>query len=155
MAEISFKKLNKSQSIDGNQLVKVMQMGHIIEVIHTAKVSDTLEQYVKVDKETYVVIDCNTGEVIDTKEYNLNENRAQNISGLKHTMKSIRELLNNNFTGAQNELFVTLTYRFIDDKPMNNVKKASKAFDIFVKRFRRKYPDLEYIAVLEPQENTA
>lgn len=38
---------------------------------------------------------------------------------------------------------------------MNDVKKASRDFDNFIKRFRLKYPDLEYIAVLEPQENGA
>lgn len=155
MADIEFKKLDKSHKITENEIVKVTKMGHIVEIIHTSKSSDTLAQYVKINKDTYAVIDRNTGEVVEIKEYNLNENRAQNKSGLKHTMKKIRDLINNNFTGAQNELFITLTYRFIDEKPMNDVHKASKDFDIFIKRFRRKYPDLEYIAVLEPQENTA
>jgi hypothetical protein len=155
MTKIEYKKLSKSKFLDNNSIVKVTKMNNHIEVIHVDRKSETLQNYIKLNKETYAVIDRHTGEILETKEYKLNKNRAQNTSGLKKTMKNIRDLINNNFTGGKGELFLTLTYRFIEGKPMNDVKKASNDFDIFIKRFRRKYPDLEYIAVLEPQENGA
>ncbi|MCX8129413.1 MAG: hypothetical protein N3I35_04850 [Clostridia bacterium] len=133
-------------------------MNDHIEVIHIDRKSENLLSYIKLNKETYAVIDRNTGEILETKEYKLNENRAQNTSGLKRTMKNIRDLINNNFTGANNELFLTLTYRHTDGKPMTDVNKASSDFEHFIKRFRRKcrkFPDIEYIAVLEPQESGA
>jgi hypothetical protein len=70
-------------------------------------------------------------------------------------MRAIRNIINNNFTGEPNELFITLTYAFDAGQPMNDVKKASRDFDNFIKRFRRRYSDLQYIAILEPQANTA
>jgi hypothetical protein len=157
-------------------------MNHIIEVIHVERSSDILQYYVKLDKENYVIIDEhtnikdfekyeytdsktgekrlfivneNTGEVLDVHKYNLSENRSQNIEGLKKTMKNIRDLINNNFSGNSSELFITLTYRLMDGLPMSDIKKASRDFDVFMKRFRRKYSGLEYIAVLEPQANSA
>lgn len=155
MAKVGFKKLSKPQSINNNATVKVTKMNHHIEVIYVNRKSETLLNYIKIDKETYAIVDRQTGEIIDTKEYNINKNRAQNISGLKQTMKHIRALINNNFTGANNELFITLTYRQTDGKPMTDVNKVSIDFQQFIKRIRRKYSDLEYIAVLEPQENGA
>jgi hypothetical protein len=177
----SFKWLDEAKGIYKDRAVKVTKMGHIVEIVNIHYQPDTLQNHVKLDKEHYIitdteidtkklewhehidngtgekrlfVVDNDTGELFSVYEYHLNENRSQNIAGLKRTMKKIRDLINNNFIGAKNELFIMLTYRF-DGQPMNDVKKASRDFDAFIKRFRRRYPDLEYIAVLEPQANTA
>ncbi len=155
MSKVRFNKQKNPLSIKDEETVTVTQMQHIIEVIYVARTPNTLDEYKKIDKEHFAHIDRDTGEILEIKEYYTNENRAQNTAGLKQTMKNLRNLINNNFTGAPNELFITLTYRPVDGKPMNDVGKASRDFDIFIKRFRRKYSDLEYIAVLEPQANTA
>ena len=155
LSNVLFKKLAVSQRIDDKEYVKVTQMGHIIEMISIARKPDTLQNYVKLSKEAYAVVDRHTGEVTEIKEYAINENRSQNISGLKKTLKNIKDLINSNFSGAPNELFITLTYALIDGLPMNDVKKASRDFDVFIKRFRRKHPDLQYIAVLEPQASSS
>ena len=154
MSKVRFKRLPKSQSIHHSASVKVTQMNHIVEVVHVAHLSNNLELYTKLNKDTYAVVDRDTGEV-EIMEYSLNENRGQNTAGLKKTLKNISALINNNFTGASDELFITLTYRLTDGKPMNDVKQASKDFDNFIKRLRRKHKGIEYIAVLESQANTA
>ena len=182
MADLNFKKLKKSNIIDNTASVKVTQMGNIIEVTYIAHIPNSLGNIRKLDKEYYTIIEADrnveiekhnytdsvtgenrtmyvdtiSGEVLEKIPYELNENRSQNTAGLKRTFKKLRDLINNNFTGEKNELFITLTYRLnADGTPQNDIEKTSKDFDRFIKRFRRKYPDLEYIAILEPQANTA
>jgi hypothetical protein len=181
MSKLKFKYLKNSYPIGDHAGVRVTEMGHIVEVISVDNMPDGLEGHRKIDKENYVIVDNsdvrlevheftdsktgdkrkfvvdeNTGEVYTQHKYSLNENRSQNTAGIKRTMKKIRDLICANFTGANNELFIMLTYRPKEDgTPMNDVETASEDFDLFIKRFRRRYPDLQYIAILEPQENTA
>lgn len=128
MVKVAFKKLSKSRTIDDFANVKVTKMGHhYVEVVHVERKSETLLNYVKLNKDTYAIIDRNTGEIVEEKNYKLNDNRGQNTASLKQTFKRIRDLINNNFMGdgAFNELFITLTYRFVEGKPMTDVKTAS------------------------------
>ena len=179
MPNIEFNKLDNSLNIPDNAKVRVTKAGHIVDITHISHDSDILRYYRKIDSNYYTVVEAeadiehyyerdvetgemqcvvvnkDTGEMLEAKKYNLNENRAQSTAGLKRTMRNIRNLINNNFIGASNELFITLTYALMDGKPMNDVGRASGDFGIFIKRFRRRYPDLEYVAILEPQENTA
>jgi hypothetical protein len=152
---IEFKRLKESLPIHGSALVKVTKQNHIVEVVYVAKKSSTLEDYKKLDKEHYALLNRDTGEVIEIHEYNINENRAQNIAGIKRTFRKIKAIINHNFCGKSNELFITLTYAFIGGKPMTDIQKASHDFDVFIKRFRRKYSDLQYCAVMEFQANSA
>jgi len=177
---VKFLRYDESQKINDDASVKVTVMNHIIEVVHIFNESNILEDYRKINQHHYAVVgsdtiikkhkyvdettgedvllvtDESTGELIELLEYKQHNNRSQNIAGLKRTMKKIRDLINNNFMGASNELMITLTYKLHENgAPMNDVKKASKNFDLYLKRFRRKYPDLQYIAVLEPQASSA
>lgn len=59
-------------------------------------------------------------------------------------------MINNNFTGADNELFLTLTYA----ENMTDTERLYKDMDRFIKRFRYRYRDkgtIDYINVVEPQ----
>lgn len=124
--------------------VKVKRMNNIIEVVHIEKEGiGGLDKIRKLNKNEYLIID--TGEV---KEYAKSENRGQNISSLKKTFKKIRDLINNNFTGAANELHVVLTYA----ENMRDAKQLYEDFDKFIKRFKYRYKyDIDYISVVEPQ----
>ena len=124
--------------------VKVKKMNNIVEVMHLEKQSlGGLNNVVKLNKNEYMLRD--TGEI---KEYVKSENRGQNIAGLKKTFKKIRDLINNNFVGASNELHITLTYA----ENMQDTKKLYKDFDKFMKRFKYRYKhDVDYICVVEPQ----
>lgn len=141
--------MRKFESVEDKNLrnfdkVKVKKMNSIVEVMHLEKEGPGgLKNILKLNKNEYLIID--TGEV---KEYVKNENRGQNIAGLKKTFKKIRDLINNNFIGAENELHIVLTYA----ENMQDPKKLYKDFDKFMKRFKYRYRhDIDYISVVEPQ----
>lgn len=121
-------------------------MGHIVEVQHMTSNPTGLKSITKINKDQY--IDIVTGEL---KEYKHSQNRAQNVAGLKHTFAKIRRLINNNFFGNPNELFITLTYA----ENMTDPKQLYRDFVIFWKRLKRRHPYLEYLVVVEPQARGA
>jgi hypothetical protein len=121
-------------------------MNHVVEVLRVSAEPRNLKKFRKLNKMEYV--DLETGEIL---EYKLNENRGQNVAGLKRTFKEIRNIINNNFTGADNELFVTLTYA----ENMMDTKKLYKDFELFVRKLKRKYNNVEYMSVIEPQARGA
>jgi len=122
--------------------VRVTKMNNILEVKHLAVEPSGFIKTRKLDKKRYV--DLETGEIL---EYNLSKNRGDNIPGLKKTFRALRNLINNNFTGAANELFVTLTYK----ENMTDVRRLYKDFDVFMKRLKRKFADIDYLCIVEPQ----
>lgn len=134
----------EGKKINGFDEVKVKKMNSIVEVVHIKNHTlGGLANVVKLSKDEYMIRE--TGEV---KKYAKSENRGQNIESLKRTFKKIRDLINNNFVGAANELHITLTYA----ENMRDTKRLYKDFDKFMKRFRYKYNyDVDYISVVEPQ----
>jgi hypothetical protein len=142
---IKFEK-SREHNIPDSQLCKVTRMNELFEVVALRRVPVGLEQVTRLDKDYYMMNE--TGEVL---EYQHNENRGQNIAGLKKTFAKIRRLVNANFTGAENELFVTLTYA----ENMTDPARLYRDFDRFMKRLRYRYGDLSYFSVVEPQERGA
>lgn len=127
-----------------DQKVSVKKMNHIVEVKKI--LNDTtggLLNVRKIDSERYVILD--TGEI---KEYVKTENRGQNVAGLKDTFRKIRDLINNNFIGGQNELHLTLTYA----ENMTDTEQLYSDFKNFWKRYKYRFGnDIDYLAVIEPQ----
>ena len=103
----------------------VTRMGDIVEVRTMTANPTGLRSITKISKDQYILNE--TGEV---KDYQHGENRACNVSSLKQTFSKIRHYINNNFTGAKNELFVTLTYA----ENMTDVKRLYRDIDVFMKR---------------------
>lgn len=133
----------KGQYIPDYKTVKVKKMKHIVEVMAVDKTSNGFDNIQKLSKSHYMVKD--TGEVL---EYKQSENRAQNESSLRRSFKKIRDLINNNFSGAGNEIHLTLTYKL----NMMDSKKLYEDFRIFWQKFKRRYgSDYDYISVVEPQ----
>lgn len=91
-----------------------------------------------------------TGEVIRCEK---SETRKDNIISLKRTVTKLRDLINCNFIGADNELFITLTYK----ENMKDYKKLYKDFDVFYKKLKYRFKDTEfcYISAIEPQKRGA
>lgn len=89
-----------------------------------------------------------TGEV---KKYHIHERgtRLTNLSSVKRAMLKLRYIIDSNFFGDKNELFISLTY----SKPQTDIKRLKKDWANFVKKLYRKYPDsnLKYIVIFEPQ----
>jgi len=134
--------------IPDDDLVTVTKMNHIVEVQHMQKMNRKAH-IKKLDKDRY--IDLGSGEI---KEFDHIENRSQSFNSLRQTFKKLRYLINNNFTGAGNELHVILTYA----ENMTDIKRLYKDFEKFMKRLRYKYKDIssiDYISVVEPQERGA
>lgn len=103
----------------------------------------------KISKDEYV--DTRTGEVL---EYDHIENRQESSDSLSKTFKRLRYLINNNFVGADNELFITLTYA----ENMTSTDRLYCDIKRFMTRVRRKYDymgKMDYINIVEPQERGA
>ena len=124
----------------------VTRMGDIVEVRTMTANPTGLRSITQISKDQYILNE--TGEV---KDYQHGENRACNVSSLKQTFSKIRHYINNNFTGAKNELFVTLTYA----ENMTDVKRLYRDIDVFMKRLKRRFPGIEYFLVVEPQARGA
>lgn len=129
--------------------VTVTKMNHLVEVQHMEHMNRT-NHIKKLDKETYV--NLKTGEIGEFKQ---GEVRSDSYNSLRQTFKKLRYLINNNYTGAGNELHITLTYK----ENMRDTKRLYSDFDKFMKRFRYKYGkehgSIDYMTVVEPQERGA
>jgi len=136
--------MNEGVIIPDGDLVTVTKMNHIVEVQHMQKMNRKAH-IKKLDKNRYVYL--GSGEI---KEFNHIENRSESFNSLRQTFKKLRYLINNNFTGAGNELHVILTYA----ENMTDTKRLYKDYEKFIKRLRYKYKDIssiDYISVVEPQ----
>lgn len=116
--------------------------GNVIEIKVLEHFSSNLSNSKRISKDYYV--DTRTGEV---KEYHHNKGNSNSIRNMNKAFEKLRLLINTNFTCAINELHVTLTYA---DK-MDDFDIASKDFKRFWEKLHYKYPDLEFIRVIEPQ----
>lgn len=135
-------------AIHENSFVTVTKMNHVVEVQWMEKVN-RVARIVKLDKYHYMIV--STGEV---KEFETSSNRSDSYNSLRQTFKRLRYLINNNFTGGRNELFVTLTYA----ENMTDTKRLYYDFDRFIKKFRYRYRDkgsIDYLSVVEPQARGA
>lgn len=141
--------IKENYVIKPTDFVTVTKMNHITEVQylknHTPPGTCPIA---KLDADRYLV--KGTGEI---KEYKHTKNRSEGVDSLRRTMKNLRYLINNNFTGAQNELFLTLTYA----ENMQDEKRLYKDVDVFIKRLKRYYAgkEIKYITVAEPQARGA
>jgi hypothetical protein len=142
--KVEFKRLETSNEIPHWKEVRVTQMNHIYEVMDMRVEPNSLSKVKKISKKEYVNLD--TGEI---HEYGLNENRAQNVGGLKRTFRDLRHLINNNFVGVPNELHVTTTYSVL----MRDVQRVRDDTRLFMDKLRRKYGSIDYINIVEPQES--
>lgn len=129
--------------------VTVTKMNHLVEVQHM-EYMNRQANIRKLDKDTYV--NLKTGEL---GEFKKGEVRSDSFNSLRQTFKNLRYLINNNYTGVGNELFITLTY----EENMTDTKRLYSDFNKFMKRFRYKYGkihgSIDYMTVVEPQERGA
>jgi hypothetical protein len=128
--------------------VRTLKTGFILSVTHNAKPSYKLRGFKRLSKDEYMIRE--TGEV---KTYNHAENKAQSKDSVRRTMKNIRNLINNNFVGADNEVMITLTYK----ENMTDVERLYYDMLKFWKRLKYQHQNMnmDYIAVVEPQARGA
>ena len=134
--------------ISPDSIVTVTEMNHLTEIQYMEKMN-TRANIKKLNSDEYVHLD--TGEI---KKFQKTENRSQSYNSLRQTFKKIRYLINNNFTGEKNELFLTLTYA----ENMTDPKKLYDDVRKFIMRLKYRFKDattIDYINVVEPQQRGA
>lgn len=124
--------------------IKNYVCGHVVETVELEKISGCVMKYRKLSKNK--MVDTTTGLVIEVEN---SKNRGEQLSSLRSTIRRLRMIINANFFGESNELFVTLTYQ----ENMTDVKRLYRDFKNFFKRLRRRYEEykFEYIYAIEPQ----
>lgn len=126
-------------------LVKYTKTGNVTQVVSLAH-KNSVCPIKKLNKDEYVFLE--TGEVLTCNHI---ENRSQNISSIRLSISKLRNLINNNFIGGSNELWITLTF---GNNKVYNPNDLYLIFKNFMKRLRYNFKDLnlDYIYVPEPHE---
>lgn len=134
----------KNFEIKNERIVKVTKYNNAtnnIDITAMSHAENVLKRYRKKSNSEY--LDTQTGEII---EYEKREYKTK--KGISRSMNKVKKYIKNNFTGAPNELFITLTLSSnIQDK--NEIKSY---FNRFWKKLKYRYEGLEYIYVIEIQE---
>lgn len=134
--------------IQPRDIVTVTKMNHLTEIQYMEKMNRTASIR-KLNKDEYVLLE--TGEI---KEFEHFKNRSDSYNSLRQTFKKLRYLINNNFCGRSNELFITLTYA----DNMTDTKKLYTDLDKFNKKMKYRYKNettIDYLHVVEPQKRGA
>lgn len=136
--------------IKSSDLVTVTKMNHVTEIQYMAKRNSSVNIR-KINSDEYV--DLVTGEI---KEFKKTDDRSQGLNSLRQTFKKLRYLINNNFKGSKNELFITLTYAPDGSNwrpTLSDSDYLSKTCKAFQRKLKSKYGSIEFIRVLEPHED--
>lgn len=128
-----------------DSIVKITNCNGILDVLYLSSRNNDIRTQ-KINKDEYVVLD--TGEIL---EYKHTINRSEDLGSIRESIKNLRNLINNNFTGGKNELWITLTF---DKNKIYNPSELCPIFEKFIKRLRYKLNPLkiDYIYVPEPHE---
>lgn len=131
---------------------KVIVSNHIVEVWE-------YEEGVQIGKKqpSALAYDEETGEVLNrdvTVELNEQTGEYDRIAAKRNNARrarnELRRLILANFDN--NSKFVTLTFRDASVSDVTNVRECNKAFELFIKRLRKKYGNFRYVKVIEFQD---
>lgn len=144
---MEIKRLSELPPMNPNVLVKVTEMGNIVEVQYMSRRNNKQTVQMLQGGQEYMV--CSTGEIIPVTHHNT---RKDNRKGLYKTFANARAVINTNVTDVSMVRWCTLTYA----ENMTDTKQLYKDFEKFNKRFlyycsQHDYSKPEYIAMMEPQ----
>lgn len=132
------------QEVDANQISTVFITGDIVEVITPNRTCTEISKIRKINRNGYVNIE--TGEYFERQIRNVEQAKEQHI---RRSYNNLRRILNMNFSGSHQELFITLTY----NSPMLDYYEANLDFKNFWRKFKYRYENCEYVRIIEPQKN--
>lgn len=133
----------KKKEIERGSFVSATIAGDSIKI--TTALGNKNPTMIKFDKDS--MLNTKTGELVKIKHAK-SRTDPKNLRSLRRTFEKIRLLINANFSGGKNQLFVTLTYR---NSPMRDTLKLYNDFKIFMARLRNKIESkVAYIVVIEP-----
>lgn len=144
---MEFEKMKQIPPKNPNLLVKVTEMGNIIETQYMSRRNGKQTIQMLKGGEEYVI--CATGEIRPVEHH---ETREENRKGLYKTFANARALINTNVTDVEKVRWCTLTYK----ENMRDTKKLYIDFQQFNQRFQyycktKGYSKPEYIVMIEPQ----
>lgn len=147
MNSTKFEKLDHIPDKNPNLLVKVTEMGNIIEVQYMSRRNSKQTVKMLEGGEQYVV--CSSGEIKDVVHH---ETRKDNKKGLYKTFANMRAVINTNVTDVSKVRWCTLTYA----ENMTDTNRLYEDFRTFNMRFQyyckqQGYSKPEYIVMMEPQ----
>lgn len=147
MRKIEFEKLDQIPEKNPNVLVKVTEMGNVVEVQYMSRRNCKQTIQMLPGGEQFVI--CATGEVKDVEHH---ATRKDNKKGLYKTFANARAVINANVTDVSKVRWCTLTYA----ENMTDPKRLYTDFEKFNKRFQyyckqKGYSKPEYIVMMEPQ----
>ena len=147
MRKIEFEKLDQIPEKNPNVLVKVTEMGNVVEVQYMSRRNCKQTIQMLTGGEQFVI--CATGEVKDIEHH---ATRKDNKKGLYKTFANARAVINANVTDVSKVRWCTLTYA----ENMTDTKRLYEDFRDFNKRFQyycktHGYSKPEYIVMMEPQ----
>lgn len=90
----------------------------------------------------------NGNETNKPRNLNKSNNRIANKRTLINSLTNAKLIILKNFSGAENEVFITLTCA----KPQRDVHKMQDDFKAFWRKFKRAYPGCAYIRIAEPND---
>ena len=135
---MSIKKIEgENYKIPDNAKVKIIDLGDTIQIKNSWKTPNNLKQFKKYNKN--YCIDKETGELIKYDNSNLLKNRTS----IRNSMQKLFQIIKLNFTGKDNELFLTLTC----DSPVYELSKIKKYKELFIRRLKRKFKDSKFCYV--------
>jgi len=149
--KIKFERLNEIPVLNPKQLVKVKEMGNIVEVQYMSKRNNKQTIQMLPGGDQFLI--CATGEVKDCVK---GTTRLDNKKGLYKTFENARAIINANVTNVENVRWCTLTYaeNMTDCKQLyEDFKKFNQRFQYYCKQHG--YGNPEYIVMMEPQARGA
>lgn len=142
-------KTRERAEILSDEPLKITIAGNVIDVMQTARRSYPPQIEWSDDRESYIILA--TGEVRQKKKRETRTDDDEAVASLKRSMRKMRQLVNANFDGDRNELFITLTYA----ENMRDPKKLRKDMEKFLKKAKRRLGEIKYLYVVEPQARGA
>lgn len=129
----------------GDSIVKVTKSGNVTDILFTSLSPHDIKTQ-KINKDEFVYLD--TGEI---KEYNHISDRSEDLKSIRQSITKLRNLINKNFEGGKNDLWITLTF---GDNKIYNPKELQPYFQEFIRRLRNNFKNhkIDYIYVPEPHE---
>lgn len=135
--------------MNNHDYVRVTDMRRIIELQYMQHWNKTCP-ILKLNRSEYLV--KSTGEI---GTYNLSKTRRDNMNSMRQSFKRLSYLINANFSGANNELWITLTFKkdvYDHDEALNKFKKFIMRLRYYSKKRWGGYGHLEFVRAIEPHE---
>ena len=126
--------------------VKVKEYTNDVKTVtYVSNKRNNLRRYKRINNKEY--IDKKTGEIL---QYNVQEVKTE--KSLKRTLNGpLADLLINNFTGGNNQIFVTLTFEW----DMNDFNKLKWYFDRFWSRLCYKYKSCNLACIYVKEKHSS